>query len=247
MIPFSIRLALRPLATLEAMVKRRDPADLGPLDPPSMPAEIAPLVEALDRFVGRLRETLDRNREFIAEAAHQLRTPLASLRGMAEIALAEKDPDALRDQVARIHRNAAAAARITAQLLADAAVANRLQIGSRVAVRLDRLAAEAVNDAVGFSGDHAIRFDVEEEAEGATVTGDAGALREAVRNLIENAMIHAAAGTSAAAIDVTVARTADGAAAVIVADRGPGILEADKARVMRRFERGSGASEPGSG
>jgi two-component system sensor histidine kinase TctE len=244
MIPFSIRQVMRPVAALERTLEARDPADLGPLEPPAVPSEIAPLVEALDHFVARLRDTLDRNRAFIDETAHQLRTPLASLRGMAEVAADEQDPVALRGQLARIHRSATSAARITNQLLADAAVTNRLQIGGRQPVRLDALVAEAVNDAVGYSGSRSIRFDVTEAAEGVVVDGDPGALREAVRNLIENALVH---GGRDAAVEVTLARPTAEEAAVLVADRGPGIPDADKARVLRRFERGRDAAEGGSG
>ncbi|WP_181703554.1 sensor histidine kinase [Chthonobacter albigriseus] len=244
MIPFSIRQVMRPIAALEQTVKAREPTDLGPLDPPSVPREIAPLVEALDHFVARLKETLAQNRAFIDETAHQLRTPLASLRGMAEVAANEQDPVALRNQIARIHRSAVSAARITNQLLADAAVANRLQTGRRQAVRLDMLAAEAVNDAVGFSGARTIRFDVSEAAEGTLVAADSAALREAVRNLIENALVHGAPGGT---VEVTVERPNLMMASVQVADRGPGIPAEEKPRLLRRFERGAGAGEGGSG
>jgi two-component system sensor histidine kinase TctE len=244
MIPLSIRQVLRPLEALERTLESRDPADLGPLPLPSVAREIAPLVDALDHFVDRLRETLARNRAFIDETAHQLRTPLASLKNMAELAAGERDPAALRDQLERIRRSADGAARITNQLLADAAVSNRLQAGGREPLRLDGIVADAVNDAVGFSGARRIRLDVTEPAEGVVVLGDAAALREAVRNLIENAIVHAGPD---APVDVTVVRDHDSEVAVTVADRGPGIPAADRARVMERFERGHGAVDGGSG
>ncbi|BBE70699.1 sensor histidine kinase [Oharaeibacter diazotrophicus] len=244
MIPLSIKLVLRPVGAVERALAARDPSDLGPLATTEVPREIAPLVEALDHFVGRLRDTLERNRVFIADAAHQLRTPLAALRGLAEVAAAESDPAALSDQVERIRRNAVAASRITNQLLADATVSHRLQLGAREPVRLDRAAADAVNDALGFGGGRAIRFDVEDGAAGGLVAGDATALREAVRNLIENAFVHA---PGEAAVDVTVAAVADDHLAVRVADRGPGIAAPDRERLFGRFERGAGAAEGGSG
>jgi two-component system sensor histidine kinase TctE len=242
MIPLSIRQVLKPLAALERTLESRDPGDLAPLRLASVAREIAPLVDALDHFVERLRETLARNRAFIDEAAHQLRTPLASLRSMAELAVDERDPASLRHQLRRIRGNADAAARITSQLLADASVANRLQTGGRVEVRLDGLVVEAVNDAVGFSGATRIRLDVAETAEGARVLADGAAVREAVRNLIENAVVHAGGGP----VDVSVLREGD-ELVVAVADRGPGIPEADRGRLLRRFERGAGAAEGGSG
>ncbi len=244
MIPLSIRLVLRPVKDLERAVEARGASDLSPIGAAVVPTEIAPLVDQLDHFIGRLRDTLERNRIFIAEAAHQLRTPLAALRGMAEVAVAESDPAVLRGQVDRIRRNAIGASRIVNQLLADATVANRLQIGARETVRLDRLAAEAVNDWVGFGGEAAVRFDVTEAAEGGIVSADPSALREAIRNLIENAGLH---GASAAPIEVTVERPAPHRLAVVVADRGPGIPEAEKDRVVRRFERGSAVTEGGTG
>jgi two-component system sensor histidine kinase TctE len=242
MIPLSIRQVLKPLASLERTLESRDPGDLAPLPLTSVAREIAPLVDALDHFVGRLRDTLARNRAFLDEAAHQLRTPLASLKSMAEVAVDERDPDSLRHQLLRIRRNADAAARITGQLLADATVSNRLQSGNRAPIRVDGLVVEAVNDAVGFSGAAPIRLDVAEAAEGALVFADGAALREAVRNLIENAVVHAGGGP----VDVTVLRERD-SVSVAVADRGPGIPAVDRARVLRRFERGGGAVEGGSG
>lgn len=243
MIPLSIRQALRPVATLQQSLEARGSTDLGPLALPGVPAEIAPLVATLNHFVERLRTTLERNRDFLAEAAHQIRTPLASLISMAEVAAAETDPAALRDQAERIRRNAEVASRITNQLLADAAVANRLMLGRAAPVRLDRLAAAAVNDALAYSADRAIRFDVAEDAEGAVIAGDPVALGEAIRNLVDNALAYAPAE---ARIDVTVARSGAGFA-VLVADRGPGIPEADMARVLLRFERGAAPKGSGSG
>lgn len=243
MIPLSVRQALRPVGELARALKSREPSDFSPVEPKGVPAEIVPLVEALDDLVGRFGESLERNRAFLADAAHQLRTPLASLSTMAEVAAGEQDPDALRDQVRRIHRNAVGAARITNQLLADAAVENRLQTGLREPFRLDRLVAEAVNDAVGFSGGPPIRFDVTEAGEAAVVLGDDVALREAIRNLIENARVHGGGGPVA----VTVDRPTPAAAVVAVEDGGPGIPREDRERVLGRFERGDPGRRDGSG
>nr|WP_246329446.1 sensor histidine kinase [Chthonobacter rhizosphaerae] len=243
MIPLSIRQVLRPVAALERALEARGSADLGPLGLAGVPTEIAPLVRTLDHFVDRLRTTLERNRDFLAEAAHQIRTPLASLMSMAEVASTETDPSELRDQVRRIRRNAEVATRITNQLLADAAVANRLVLGRGEPVRLDRLAAETVNDAYAYSADRSIRFDVAEDAEGAVVSGDPVALREAIRNLLDNALAYAPPSER---VDVTVRRTDDGHCVEVI-DRGPGIPDADKARVLGRFERGADRSGAGSG
>lgn len=244
MIPLTIRQVLKPIAALTRMLEARDTTDLEPLAPASVPAEIGPLVDTLDHFVGRLRLTLERNRAFLAEAAHQIRTPLASLRTMAELAAGETDPTALRDQALRIRRSAVAASRITDQLLADASVADRLTAGGRETVRLDMLVAEVVNDAVGFTGGRSIRFEIEEAAEGAMVAGEPVALREAVRNLVDNALAY---GPVDAPVEVTLARPAADSIAVSVADRGPGIPEGERGRVVKRFERGSGAKAGGSG
>lgn len=244
MIPFSIRQVLLPVGELAGDLSGRAPGDLHPVGDRLVPREVAPLVGALDHFVDRLRQTLDRNRTFIAEAAHQLRTPLASLRALAELASQERDPAALQDQLDRLRRGAVAASRITNQLLADAAVENRLDAGRREDVRLDRLTAEAVNDAIDFSEGRSIRFDVAEAAEGALVEGDAAALREAVRNLIENAFVHA---PSEEPVEVEVVRLAADRVAVAVSDRGPGIPEAARAGLFERFARGPGSSGSGLG
>lgn len=244
MIPLTVRSVMRPVDALGRSLERRDPGDYGPVGGADVPREVAPLVDALDHFVARLRDSLERNHAFLAEAAHQLRTPLASLGTMAELAAGEDDPAALRDQVARIRRNAVAAARITNQLLADAAVENRLRDGRRERVRLDRIAMEAVNDAVGFSGSADVRFTVEDGAEGVAVLADPVALREALRNLIENAGLHGASGEP---VEVVLSRPEGEIATVSVDDRGPGIPDGEKQRLVRRFERGAAADRGGSG
>lgn len=235
MIPFSIRQALKPVAALERDLTLREPADLGPVRMASVPVEIAPLVVTLNHFVERLATTLGRNRAFLAEAAHQIRTPLASLRSMAEIAATETDPAALADQVRRIHRNAVATARITNQLLADAGIANRLQLGRTEPVRLDQLLAATINDVLAYQAVTSIRLDIAEGAEGLVVDGEPVALREAVRNLIDNAVAY---GPAEGPVDVALVRDGAGRPVIEVADRGPGVPDADKARIFGRFERG---------
>jgi two-component system sensor histidine kinase TctE len=239
---FGTRYALAPLATIELALRGRAPDDLTPLNTP-VPDEIRSLVETLNVFMLRLDGTIDTLTHLVADAAHQVRTPLASLRAQAEVALEEQDPVRLRERIGRIHLNAAHASQLIHQLLMDATITHRLGAGAREAVGV----AETVNATrrrIGPLDAQRLHIAIAPEVRRARVMGDQVALREMLKNLVDNALRYAPEGR----VDIEVTPASGRRVALTVSDHGPGIPDGEKHRVQQRFQRGSaGRAQPGSG
>lgn len=230
----AVREALRPVAGLKEVLADRDPSDFTPLRQP-VPEEIQPLQWALNNLLARFEASLTDTRSFLADATHQVRTPLASVIAQTEITLRDAS-DAQREQLQRILRNARAAARIANQLLADATISNRLELAPRGPVVLARLCADVLNDRAAATEATALRLYVADDASAdAAIIGDSDALADALRNLIDNALKY---GPPEGPVDITV-QAAAGAVSITVRDYGPGLAPEDRPRVLRRFERGS--------
>lgn len=237
---FGVGRVFAPLTQLEAELRSRPPDDFSSVDVP-VPAEVSQLVGALNGFMGRLRNTMDRLTGLVAEAAHEVRTPLASLRAQAEIAIEEEDPDAMRQRVRRIHQGAVQASQLVSQLLMDATVSHRLDATEVEATALG-LAIEDVRQRLDPEQLARLAMSVSEEAAEAVLPVDRVALRETVRNLIDNAMVYSTG-------PVELMASLDGGGVVLqVLDRGPGIADDEKPLVLERFRRGrTGAATTGSG
>ncbi|UYO01491.1 MAG: extracellular solute-binding protein [Devosia sp.] len=231
---FGISRMFAPLTELEHDLRARAPDDLSPVSVP-VPAEVDHLVAALNGFMGRLRNAMERVSGLVAEAAHEVRTPLASMRAQAEVAMDEQDPEALRRRVGRIHVQAVQASQLVSQLLMEATISHRLDnqeiettsLGSiieDVRQRLDPDQASRVHVSLpaGFSQP--------------SVRGDRVALREMVRNLVDNALVYSEGPVD---IEGSVQATR---LVMTVSDRGPGIEAAEKPVVMERFKRGRQSS-----
>ncbi|AWB06736.1 histidine kinase (plasmid) [Azospirillum humicireducens] len=242
---FGIRQALAPLGSLERALRDRHARDLSPIAMPP-PQEVSQLVHAINQLMERLKANLDTMQTFLADAAHQIRTPLASLRLQAELAADEHDPAALRRIAQRVHRNAAEASQLTSQLLNHAMVMHRSEALNPEDVDIGALLEQVIQRARPVAGATPIRLEVDPAAEPGLVPGDAISLREALANLVDNAVKYAGAARqdgAAGAIEVSLARRPDDRGLRIeVADRGPGIPDAEKAGVLTRFGRGSSAA-----
>lgn len=237
---FGVGRVFAPLTQLETELRSRPPDDLSSVDVP-VPAEVSQLVSALNGFMGRLRNTMDRLTGLVAEAAHEVRTPLASLRAQAEIAVDEEDVDALRQRVKRIHQGAVQASQLVSQLLMDATISHRLDAGEIEATALG-LAIEDVRQRLDPGQQARLTIAVPPPAAGATLPVDRVALRETLRNLIDNAMVY-----SDGPVELTASLTPSGVS-IDVLDRGPGIPDEEKPLVLERFKRGrAGAARTGSG
>ncbi|HYI69170.1 MAG TPA: extracellular solute-binding protein [Skermanella sp.] len=241
---FGVRQALAPLASLEQMIRARQPHDFRPIEIPP-PAEVSQLVQAINSLLARLHGNLDTMQTFLADAAHQIRTPLASLRLQAELAAEEDDPESLRRSVARIHRNAVEASQLTSQLLSHAMVIHRSEALEPENIDLAALLDHVVQRARPISDDVLIRLDIDEAAEQAFIAGDPISLTEAMTNLVDNAVKYAGQGGD---VTVRLGPLPEGGFQIDVADRGPGIPDAEKEGVLQRFGRGSaGTGTIGSG
>jgi two-component system OmpR family sensor kinase len=237
--------ALEPLQRLTALVKARRVDALDAMPDTRLPDEVQPLVSALNDLLARLRAARERERAFMADAAHELRTPLTALHlQMGMLARASGDAEraaAMETLSAGVQR----AIRLVEQMLALARQEPRAETQS-VAVRLDDLAREIVAELVPLADAGRIDLGVS-AAQPATVRGDPDALRTLLRNLVDNAVRYTPAGGR---VDVSVVAEAAGdtrGARLTVSDDGPGIPEAERARVFDRFHRRAGAAPPGSG
>ncbi|MFT4246738.1 MAG: sensor histidine kinase [Pseudomonas sp.] len=240
LVGLGVHRALRPLRRIENDLSRREPSDLKPLAA-APPREMAHMVGALNRFMQRLASSNETLRAFMAEAAHQMRTPLAALRAQAQLALDEDDPRELRRSLEAIERNASHMSRLLNQLLSDASAIHRAQVQRFEIVDLAELVHQALHEAIPRSGT-APRVHLAIEPQPARVRGDALLLREALKNLIDNACKYGGGAP------LQLALASDERACVLtVADHGPGIPAAEAERVFERFVRGEHAPSGGAG
>lgn len=237
---FGISRMFAPLTQLEQELQSRAPDDLSPLTVP-VPVEVDHLVSALNVFMARLRSAMERVSGLVAEAAHEVRTPLASLRAQAEIAMDEPDPEALRGRVKRIHTGAVHASQLVSQLLMDATISHRLESQDTETTALWSLVEEVATRLDPDLSDR-VRLSPSPEARSARMRGDRLALREMIRNLVDNALVY-----SSGAVEIS-AELKDETLVLTVSDSGPGIAEDEKAAVLERFKRGkTSAGIVGSG
>lgn len=241
---FAVGRGLKPLSELSREVEHRTEADLKPLQLRRVPDEVSPLVDAINDLMARVRETIAAQRRFIADASHQLRTPLAVLRTQAELALRQHDLAGMREAVAQLRDHSHATSHLASQLLSLARAEPAADGMSNVPlVDLSALAREACSALVPEALSR--RVDLGFEGNGpAMIRGRGYQVREMIGNLVENALNYGAPGGS---ITVAVAKPAPGTLCLAVEDDGPGIPEQERARVFERFYRIPGSSGDGAG
>lgn len=233
---------LKPLEKLSTAIRRRSPVALEPVEDAALPREILPLVNALNDLLARLDVALRVQRQFTADAAHELRSPLTALQLQLELAQrATTDADrsrALTQLGAGIQRGN----RLVQQLLTMARLDPNAPLKPNVAVALDTLARTVVAEFAQQALSRNIDLGVE-RCDAVSVLGDSDGLEVLLGNLVDNAIRYTAAGGR---IDVNLWR--DGDTAVLdVADSGRGIPLAERERVFDRFYRGEGATVTGTG
>jgi two-component system, OmpR family, sensor histidine kinase TctE len=237
---FGVKRGLWPLARLSDEIKARSPRDLRPIDPAGAPEETRPLVSALNGLLEEVAQAAQNQERFLANAAHQLRTPLAGLQAHTELALAQPLPASCRAHLEAVHQATIRTARLANQLLALA----RAEPGGRSSDMQVNLRTLIEGEADGWLRQALARdIDLGLELDAAVVKGDALLLREALANLVHNAIQYSHAGGR-----VTV-RTGqrEGRVCAEVEDEGPGIAPHERARVVERFYRAAGTSGTGSG
>ncbi|WP_341987464.1 sensor histidine kinase [Azorhizobium sp. AG788] len=236
---FSVRIALAPLTRIEREIAARRPDDLRPIQH-TPPLEVRALITAIDAFMRRLSERMSLMQRFIADAAHQLRTPLAALDAQAEMLSAAPEEDQAA-QIARLRKGVSDLGRLTSQLLDHAMIAHRTEMIPFQMLDLNGLAQSVLSHAVPLSLEREVSIAFVPGAEAVLVMGDAISLREALSNLIHNALTHGATSR----LTVRVGQDGDGVF-LAVCDDGPGIPATERERLLAPFETGA-ADTAGSG
>ncbi|HSW08621.1 sensor histidine kinase [Aquabacterium sp.] len=251
---FALARGIKPLSELQQRIRRRESHDLSPLEERDVPEEVAPLVGAINDLLARLDRSMSTQKHFLADAAHQLKTPLAGLRMQAELAqreidAGEQDPKALKRSLQHIAHASQRAAHMVNQLLAMARAEDKESARQEQEVNLARLARETVRDFVPKALDK--RIDIgyegpdEKQALHGRLFGQPLLIRELIRNLVDNALQYTPAGGS---VTVRVMDDPFGQVLVLqVEDTGPGIVEAERELVFRPFYRSLGTDVDGSG
>ena len=205
--------------------------------------EVDTLVVVLNRLLGRLETSVATLRRFTADAAHELRTPVAALRATLEVALTrDGGPERWRDGLLDAIEQAERLGRLAEDLLVLSAVEAGATQAQSVPVRLDRLAADVAGDLEPIAVEQQRQFHCEPGVE-TWVLGVPSLLERVVANLVDNAFRHTPVTS---AVTVRVRRVGD-RAELIVSDEGPGIAPEDRARMFERFGRGRGATPNGAG
>jgi two-component system, OmpR family, sensor histidine kinase TctE len=237
---FGVKRGLGPLARLSEEIKARSPRDLHPIDAAAAPEETRPLLAALNGLLEQVAEASRNQQRFLANAAHQLRTPLAGLQAHTELALTQPLPDAVRAQLDQVHQATIRTARLANQLLALA----RAEPGARSDHAQVNLKGVVEAEADAWVHQALARdIDLGFELEPAPVQGDAFLLREALANLVHNAIEYSNRGGR---VTVRTGARNDHAFAE-VEDDGLGIPAPERGRVLERFYRVPGTSGTGSG
>lgn len=238
---FAVRRGLSPLARLARDVAQREPGNLAPLDTARPPSEVLPLVEQLNRLFRRVTTSLENERRFTADAAHELRTPIAAVKAQAQVARAARNESERTRALDQAILGCDRTAHLVEQLLTLARLDRPDQV-PREPCGLRALATEAVAEIAPYAYEAGISLELEDGAE-IEVAGVRELLRVLLRNLVDNAVRYSPAGTT---VRISAARTA-GRACLTVADEGPGIAEAEREKVLQRFYRSLGTGAPGAG
>ena len=244
---------IKPLHLLEQRIRRRRPDDLSPLDDKAVPLEVAPLVQSVNDLLTRLNDSIATQKRFLADAAHQLKTPLAGLRMQADLAQREgTSTEDLKRSLQQIGRSSIRATHTVNQLLALArAESGGIHI-ARQPCNLVQLTMDVVQDCLPRAMDKRIDLGfegAEAHMPGVWLDGNPTLLQELVRNLVDNAINYTPSSAERPGV-VTARVLADAFGKVLllqVEDSGPGIPEAERELVFQPFSRALGTEADGSG
>jgi two-component system sensor histidine kinase TctE len=239
---FGLSRGVAPINALQRRLRARRPDDLSPIDERLAPSEIGPLITAMNDLLSRLEATLLAQKRFVADAAHQLKTPLAGLRTQAELAMRGTPPGDTHTSLEQIIAGTSRATRLVNQLLlmAKAENPNTMEMPP---MDLTHLAKEQIQQWIQVALKRGIDLGFEGPDHPVYIKGQSLLLGEALNNLIDNAIRYTPAPGQ---ITVSIEAHEDGVI-LAVEDSGPGIAPEERARVFDRFYRVLGSSVDGSG
>jgi len=245
--------AIKPLNHLEERIRARSPDDLSPLDAQAVPLEVAPLVSSVNDLLLRLTDSIATQKRFLADAAHQLKTPLAGLRMQADLAQREgANAEDLKQSLRQIGRSSIRATHTVNQLLALARAESSGTAMSQQPCNLVRLTMDVIRDCVPRAMDKHIDVGyegAEPSNEGVTLLGNPTLLKEMVRNLMDNAINYTPSNADKPGM-ITARILKDPFSKVLVLqveDSGPGIPSSERELVFQPFYRVLGTEADGSG
>jgi two-component system sensor histidine kinase TctE len=245
--------AIKPLNMLEERIRARKPDDLSPIDAQAAPLEVAPLVDSVNDLLLRLKDSIATQKRFLADAAHQLKTPLAGLRMQADLAQREgADTDELKQSLRQIGRSSVRATHTVNQLLALARAESSGSAMPRQTCDLAELTMSVVRDCVPRAIEKQIDLGyegTEPGAPGGQIEGNPTLLKELVRNLLDNAINYTPSSARQPAV-ITARVLSDptqGRLVLQVEDSGPGVPLAERELVFQPFYRALGTEADGSG
>jgi two-component system sensor histidine kinase TctE len=242
---FGVSRGLEPLQRLRRAVSDRSHLDLSPIDTHDVPGEVRPLVDEVNELMARLGRTFDFQSRFVADAAHQLKTPVSGLKAQIELALRENDPERVRHSLAQLYISADRLSRLVRQLLSLA----RNEPGALDAMQLQPLDLNAYVLEVSMDWvPQALKRDIDLGFEGVehplVINADRDRLRELINNLIDNAIRYSQPGGR---VTVQVSQSDGSHCRLAISDDGPSVPVEERARIFERFHRLLGTQEDGSG
>jgi two-component system, OmpR family, sensor histidine kinase TctE len=244
---------IRPLNQLQERIRARRADDLSPIDTLEVPLEVSPLVASVNELFAKERAALLGQKRFLADAAHQLKTPLAGLRMQAELALrVGTSEDDLKQSLQHISRSSMRATRTVNQLLALARAENEGRSIPMQSINLASMATDIVREALPRAMERGIDLGYDgaaQDAPAARMQGSAALLPEMIRNLVDNALNYVPSTPERVGI-VTVRVVAFDHSEYIelqVEDNGAGIPATERDLVLQPFYRSLGQSADGSG
>ncbi|MEW6466604.1 MAG: sensor histidine kinase N-terminal domain-containing protein [Pseudomonadota bacterium] len=244
---------IKPLSQLEERIRARKPDDLSPLDDKTVPLEVAPLVLSVNDLLARLTESVATQKRFLADAAHQLKTPLAGLRMQADLARREgADAEELKRSLEQIGRASVRATHTVNQLLALARAEAGASVLTHAPCDMAEITMEVVRDSVPRALEKGLDLGYDGPAPrspGVQISGNATLLKEMVRNLVDNAIHYTPSSPGRPGV-ITVRLLPDPFGQVLVLqveDNGPGVPEAERELIFEPFYRVLGSDVDGTG
>lgn len=240
---FSVGRGLSPLSRIAETLSRRSAEELHSIDDSGAPLEVRPLVNSLNALFQRVQEARDREKTFIAYAAHELKTPLSGLKTQAQVALRSDSDEVRANALTQISLSVDRTARLVRQLIDLAAVDSVEGLSAPEMVEIGAMVEDLISEMTSLRTAREITVETVIHLDGPIQIVSKALLRLALRNILENALQYAPHGSS-----VRIACSlSDRITTIDVFDQGSGIDQQDEIRVMARFQRGSSANTLGSG